>query len=150
MSLNAEQLAHIRLVLCFDFGVKRTGVAIGQMHTGQARPLKPLPAKDGQVQFELLDALFNEWQPELILVGLPLNMDGSTSEMSLRADKFRRRLSHRYQLPSLGIDERLSSHEAKGIARHQDSRVRDFGQHSVDGLAAALIFESWIHQQHPD
>ncbi len=140
-------LEQIRLVLSFDFGVKRYGLAIGQCLTGEARPLKPLPAKDGIVAWELLDPIIAQWQPDLILVGLPLNMDGSSSEMSLRADKFRRRLSARYQIPSLAVDERLSSQEAKYQVRARDSRVRDFGKHSVDGLAASLIFDTWFNQQ---
>ena len=67
------------------------------------------------------------------------------SEMGLRANKFRRRLHARYNIPADGFDERLTSFEAKGIALQQGKR--DFKKHSVDSLAAKLIFESWIGQQ---
>lgn len=140
-------LASIRLVLSFDFGVKRYGLAIGQCLTGEARPLKPLPAKDGIVSWELLDPILAQWRPELLLVGIPLNMDDSLSDMSRRADKFRRRLAARYQLPAIGVDERLSSFAAKQQVRQQQPGVRDFGKHSVDGLAASLIFDTWLQQQ---
>jgi putative Holliday junction resolvase len=131
-------------ILTFDFGTTRFGVAIGQTITGTASELPAFPAKDGIPRWEIIDQLVNTWQPDIFLVGIPLNMDGSMSEMGLRADKFRRRLSARYDIESQGFDERLTSFEAKGIALKQGKR--NFKQHSVDSLAAKLIFESWYQQ----
>ena len=132
-------------ILTFDFGTSRFGVAIGQTITGTASELPPFAAKDGIPSWQVIDQLVQTWQPDLLLVGIPLNMDGTMSEMGLRADKFRRRLQARYQIASSGFDERLSSFEAKGIALKQGKR--NFKQHSVDSLAAKLIFESWYQQQ---
>lgn len=133
----------ITSILAFDFGTKRMGVAIGQRITGTATALTPIKAKDGIPNWEQLALLIKEWQPDAFVVGLPLNMDGTESEMSRRASKFARRLNGRYHKPSFTHDERLSSFEAKGeVIRH--SGERDFGTHSVDGLAACIILESWM------
>ena len=132
-------------ILTFDFGTTRFGVAIGQTITGTASELPAFAAKDGIPSWPAIDQLVQTWQPDLLIVGIPLNMDGSMSEMGLRADKFRRRLRARYEIDSIGFDERLSSFEAKGIALKQGKR--NFKQHSVDSLAAKLIFESWYQNQ---
>ncbi|WP_221793800.1 Holliday junction resolvase RuvX [Oceanobacter mangrovi] len=134
-------------VMAFDFGTKRFGVAIGQRLTGSSRALEPIRAKDGVPDWNQLEALVKEWQPDAFVTGLPLNMDGSDSEMSRRAAKFSRRLEGRLHKPSYTHDERLSSYEAKGMVI-ADSGERDFGRHSVDGLAAQLILESWMNE-HP-
>lgn len=133
--------------LSFDFGTQRIGVAYGQRisHTSQALP--PIKAKDGIPDTQQLQTLVEQWQPDAFVVGLPLNMDGSNSEMSLRAAKFSRRLAHNFKRPSYTHDERLSSHEAKQIAMEQGSDG-NWGKHSVDGLAAQLILEGWFYQ-HP-
>lgn len=137
----------IQSILAFDFGTKRMGVAIGQRITATANELTPLKAKDGIPNWQQLDALVAEWQPDAFVVGLPLNMDGSISEMSRRASKFARRLNGRFHKPSYTQDERLSSFEAKGEVIRQHGQ-RDFGHHSVDGLAACIILESWM-ADHP-
>ncbi|MBE0482105.1 MAG: Holliday junction resolvase RuvX [Bacterioplanes sp.] len=134
-------------LMAFDFGTQRMGVAVGQRLTNSAEPLQPLKMRDGIPNWDQLQALIEEWQPDGFVVGLPLNMDGSTSDMSLRANKFAKRLEGRFHRPSLTHDERLTSFEAKGIVIAQSGQ-RDFGKHSVDGLAAQLILESWM-AQHP-
>src|SRR5690606_24221209 len=75
----------IQRVLGFDFGTRQIGVAVGQTLTGNARPLKELRARDGIPDWDQIGALLKEWQPDALIVGLPLNMDGSPSEMSARA-----------------------------------------------------------------
>ncbi|WP_369856528.1 Holliday junction resolvase RuvX [Candidatus Thalassolituus haligoni] len=139
--------ARVMQVMAFDFGTKRIGVAIGQRLTGSSSALTPLKANDGVPNWDTLTALVNEWQPDAFVVGLPLNMDGSASDMSTRAAKFARRLEGRLHKPSFTHDERLTSYEAKGMVI-ADSGERDFGRHSVDGLAAQLILESWMGE-HP-
>ena len=142
MSESTPNAKHVRL-MAFDFGTSRMGVAVGQRLTGTAEPLSPLKARDGIPDWQQLEKIIKEWQPDALVVGLPLNMDGSPSEMSQRALKFARRLEGRYHLPAFTEDERLSSYEAKGqvIAKGGD---RDFGRNSVDGLAAVLILESFM------
>ena len=133
-------------VLGFDFGTTRIGVAIGQSLTGQGRPLAPLKATDGIPNWDMISALIEEWQPDVFVVGLPLNMDGSENEMCQRARKFAKRLHGRYNRPYHMMDERLSSYEAKGQVIAQGGN-RNFKENSVDGLAAQMILESWFAQQ---
>lgn len=137
-----------RLLLGFDYGTKQIGVAVGQAVTGQARELCVLKAQNGVPDWSKVEALIREWQPDAIVVGLPLNMDGTPSEMSERAEKFARRLHGRYQLPVHTHDERLTTFEAKGqrLARGQRGGYRD---NPVDALAAALLLEGWL-EQHPN
>jgi putative Holliday junction resolvase len=87
--------------------------------------------------------LIDQWQPDLLLIGLPLNMDGTESEMAARAKKFSRRLEGRFQLPCVMMDERLSSFEAKSLVT-EDGSWRDYGKEPVDSIAAKLILESWF------
>ncbi|MCO6056354.1 Holliday junction resolvase RuvX [Pseudomonas sp. MOB-449] len=133
----------LRLLLGFDYGTRQIGVAVGQAVTGQARELKVLKAQNGVPDWQQVEALIREWQPDAIVVGLPLNMDGTPSEMSARAEKFARRLNGRFNLPVFTHDERLTTFEAKGqrMAQGQRDGYRD---RPVDALAAALLLEGWL------
>jgi putative Holliday junction resolvase len=132
--------------LCFDFGVKRMGVAVGNDLIKRGQELKPINAIDGIPNWQTIAAVINEWRPKELVVGLPLNMDGSESDMSLRAKKFGSRLKGRYNLEVHMVDERLSSYAAKS-EHFEHNGYTDFGKHSVDGAAACLILESWFNQQ---
>ena len=133
----------LRLLLGFDYGTKQIGVAVGQAVTGQARELKVLKAQNGVPDWQQVEALVREWQPDAMVVGLPLNMDGTPSDMSARAEKFARRLNGRFNLPVFTHDERLTTFEAKGhrLAQGQRDGYRD---RPVDALAAALLLEGWL------
>lgn len=135
-----------RLILAFDFGTRRIGVAVGNELLASARQLEPLPARDGIPDWNLVTRLVEEWQPDLFVVGLPLNMDGSESQMSLRARKFGKRLYGRYGKPCEMTDERGSTREAKLIARDQGllRASKSYRDDGVDGIAAVLILESWF------
>jgi len=135
-----------RSLIAFDFGLKHIGVAKGQNITKTASPLCVLKAKEGQPNWQQVDDILQQWQPDLVIVGLPLNMDGSVSEMSKRAMKFANRVHGRFGVAVETVDERLSSYEAKGevIEHHQ---TRDFGSNTVDAIAAQLILQSWFNQQ---
>lgn len=141
MSLNT-----IRLVLGFDYGTKQIGVAVGQIVTGQARELCTLKAQNGTPNWQQVEQLIKEWQPDALVVGLPLNMDGSESEMCERASKFARRLNGRFNLPVHMQDERLTTFEAKGERFEQGQLSTSYKQNPVDALAAALLLESWLEQ----
>ncbi len=130
-------------VLGFDFGTTRIGVASGQAVTGTAAPLAPIAARDGIPDWTILDALIAEWQPDTLVVGLPLNMDGSISEMARRARKFANRIQDRYQRPCFLIDERLTTAEAKRIHLEAGGGT-NFKLESVDGIAARLLLEDWF------
>ncbi|WP_432697256.1 Holliday junction resolvase RuvX [Marinobacterium sp. YM272] len=130
-------------VMGFDFGTGRIGVAIGQSITATASPLEPVSARDGKPDWTSLDALIADWQPATLVVGLPLNMDGSISDMARRARKFANRIQDRYQLPCFLIDERLTTAEAKRIHLEAGGGT-NFKQESVDGIAARLLLEDWF------
>ena len=119
-------------VLAFDFGLKHIGVAVGQTVTRSAGPLSTLRARDGKPDWSQLLALVDEWQPIQLLIGLPLNMDDSESEMSARARRFAARLGTKSGLEVTMVDERLTSYA-----------TRDADQSHA--AAAALIAESWLN-----
>ena len=131
----------------FDFGTKSIGVAYGQSLTGTGRELAPLKAHDGVPNWQTVAELFEQWQPQQLVVGLPLNMDDTDSDLSQRAGKFGRRLEARFGLTVSYMDERLSSVEAKEIAK-QRNHDGDYRKHCIDSIAARLILESWFTQFH--
>ncbi|MEH6548655.1 MAG: Holliday junction resolvase RuvX [Pseudomonadales bacterium] len=124
--------------LAFDYGLSKLGVAVGQTQTATASPRGLVGAKDGIPQWERIDQLIAEWQPNLIVVGLPLNMDGSESDICRRARKFSRRLANRHDIPVSMMDERLSTREARNLTSGDPANA-------VDDLAAVLILESWFN-----
>ncbi|MEC7121310.1 MAG: Holliday junction resolvase RuvX [Pseudomonadota bacterium] len=131
--------------MAFDFGSQKMGMAFGQALTGTASPLPLVPMKDGIPNWEHLLKLIQTWQPEACLVGLPLNMDDSESELSRRARKFARRLRHQTNLPVWMVDERLSTRDARErvdqIAQHRRGRLP-----SADAMAAVLLAETWFRE----
>ena len=131
-------------LLGFDFGTTRIGVASGQSLTQSTTELPPVNAKDGTPNWQQLDKLFEEWQPDSIVVGIPLNMDSSISEMSRRARRFANRVQDRYQVSCFIIDERLSTRDAKEI-HYARGGSNNFRKESVDGIAAQLILQSWFN-----
>lgn len=118
---------------------------MGNVEFGTSQPLPILHARDGQPDWEELLALCKEWQPDLLLVGDPLNMDGSVSELAQRARKFARRLHGRLGLEVALVDERLSSFEVKQRQRESGHRG-DYRKQPIDSLAAELILRDWLSQ----
>lgn len=143
--------APIQRVLGFDYGTRQIGVAVGQTLTGNARPLKELRARDGIPNWDQIAALLKEWEPDALVVGLPLNMDDTPSPMSVRAEKFARRLEGRFHLPVHCIDERLSTFEAKQTMRELGRGTpTSYRDNPVDSLAAALLLETWLDSQNKE
>ena len=135
-----------RRVLAFDFGTRRIGVASGQEMLGTGQPVAMIPARDGIPDWQRIEQLLREWHPDLVVVGLPLNMDDTENEMCARARKFGNRIHGRYHVPVEMVDERLTSFEAKGDVMAAGGS-RDFGRHGVDDRAAVLILETWFGLQ---
>ena len=133
----------IKTLLAFDYGTKNIGTACGQTITGTANSLTPLKAKEGIPDWVQVEKLIQEWQPDLVLVGLPLNMDDSESELSTRARKFANRLQGRFGVKIEMVDERLTSFEAKGEVMSRGGS-RDYKNNPVDSIAARLILEGWL------
>lgn len=133
----------IKTLLAFDYGTKNIGVASGQMITCSANSLAPLKAKDGIPDWNQIEKLLAEWKPDLVLVGLPLNMDETESEFSVRARKFANRIHGRFGVKVEMVDERLTSFEAKSEVMGRGGS-RDYKNNPVDSIAARLILESWF------
>jgi len=130
------------IALAFDFGTQRIGVASGQSLTGTAETAAVLKANDGIPNWDEIEALISEWQPNLFVVGLPYNLDGSESNLLPRAIKFGNRLNGRFHKPTYGMDERLSSRAAS-------ERLANTGQRQnekiyIDDIAAQIILENWL------
>ncbi|WP_370980733.1 Holliday junction resolvase RuvX [Agaribacterium sp. ZY112] len=132
-------------VLAFDYGLKNIGVAIGQALSCSASELEQIQARDGTPNWDTLAKLLEEWKPDRAIVGLPLNMDGSDSEMSKRARKFGNRLHGRFGIEVNMVDERLSTREAKERAQQQGHKG-NYGQKPIDSLAACILLEDWWSQ----
>ncbi len=135
----------IKTLLAFDYGTKNIGVATGQTITFSANSLTPLKAKDGIPDWNQIEKIIKEWKPDLVLVGLPLNMDESESELSARARKFANRLNGRFGVKIEMVDERLTSFEAKAEIMSRGGS-RDYKNNPVDSIAARLILESWFER----
>jgi putative Holliday junction resolvase len=139
-----------RLVLAFDFGHRRIGVACGDTLSRSAAPLRGVPAQRGKPRWELIDALLREWQPTLLVVGLPYNVDGSESGMTRDAREFAAALAQRQPLEVRLVDERYSSTEAgarlKG-ARASGLRRRRVDKADIDAAAACVILERWFSEE---
>lgn len=118
--------------LAFDFGLKYIGVAVAERRHGTATPLSTVTARDGIPVWDRLDALVRDWEPEGFVVGLPLNMDDTESEMSDAARRFGARLGVRYGIDVEFVDERLSTFEA----------IQRGGSHDT---AALVIAETWLN-----
>jgi putative Holliday junction resolvase len=135
----------VKSLLAFDYGTKNIGVASGQTITRSANALPPLKAKDGIPDWNQIEKLLIDWKPDLVLVGLPLNMDETESELSVRARKFANRIHGRFGFKVELVDERLTSFAAKGEIMDRGGS-RDYKNHPVDSIAARLILESWLER----
>jgi putative holliday junction resolvase len=121
------------VVLAFDFGVRRIGVAIGNSVTHEARPLATVAAAGSVGPWAAIGKLIDDWQPARLVVGVPLHPDGTPHEMTARCERFARQLEGRFRLPVERVDERYSSAAATGAV-------------DVDAAAAALILQQWFDE----
>lgn len=125
-------------VLGFDFGSKRIGAAVGNGLTGTATPLRTVRAERSDATFDAIAALIREWQPQQLVVGLPLHPDGTPHDVTRRAQRFARQLQGRFGLPVALVDERYTSVAAQ-----------DAGADDVDAAAAQLIVEQYLRTLPP-
>lgn len=124
--------AAARSFLAFDFGTRRVGVASGNTLLGEARPLKTIAA-EGDARFAAIAALIAEWQPDALVVGVPVHPDGTPHDNTRRAQRFARQLHGRFRLPVHEVDERYTTTEALA------ARAAD-----VDAASAAVILEQYL------
>ena len=137
-------------VLAFDYGVKRTGVASGELEIGVAHPLATIQAESRPARFAAIDKLIAEWQPGLLVVGLPLHPDGAEHELTRAARNFARELEDRYKLPVFLHDERYSSaaaEEGQRSAQRAGNRNVAKSRTSLDALAAQIILQGFFDER---
>lgn len=127
-------------LLCFDYGLKKIGVAIGNTLTRHARPLTILRPITKTERFNQIEILLNEWQPDAVIVGLPLTTEGQEQYASLRCRRFANQLHGRYGLKVYLVDERNSSMEAQDIMGNHDDD---------DAFAAMVILQRWLDHLPP-
>ncbi len=127
------------ILLGFDFGTKRIGVAVGQTITQTARPLETVKAQ----QWDAIDKLVKHWQPDALVVGIPLNMDGSEQKLTQLAKQFVTALKNRYQLPTYEMDERLTTQSVRENLFSKGG-YKALHKEAIDSLAAQLILQNWL------
>jgi putative holliday junction resolvase len=136
-----------RIVLAFDFGLRRIGVACGDTVSRSAAPQGAVPVDARGPRWEAIEALLRDWQPALGIVGLPYNVDGSDAAMTHAAREFAADLGRRFGLETILVDERYSSLEAAArlkSARASGVRRRRVVKADVDAAAACVILERWF------
>ncbi len=136
--------AHV--LLAFDFGEKRIGVATGNTLTGAAQPLGTVAETTTDGRFARIGALIREWQPARLVVGRPLHPDGAAHEVTARAERFARQLEGRFGLPVSLVDERYSSVAAQARLRAQGRGARGRAAQDDDAMAAAIILEQYLSE----
>jgi len=124
-------------IVAFDFGTKKIGIAVGQTQTMTSSPLTVIFNKDSSTNWDEISKVLDEWRPELILVGKPLNMDGTDSEIMKPVDKFFRKLHKFYNINCEYVDERLTSFEAR-------QNLGDLKQDLIDAHAAKILIDNWM------
>ena len=132
-------------ILAFDFGTQHIGVAVGQTITKTSSPLIVLNvAHEGKEIWNTISRLIDEWKPDQLLVGKPLNMDGTPSDMMQKVDPFFKKLERISNIPCELVDERLTSFEAKQLINIDSKNDR------IDDLAAKIFLDNWMeHHVNP-
>jgi putative Holliday junction resolvase len=131
-------------IIAIDFGLTHIGLAVGQRITNSASGLTTLKANNGRPNWNEMDKLIEEYSPSLLLVGFPLNMDGSKSEMTEKAEKFAALLRKRTLIPTCLVDERLSSKEAINIA-NGSKKIHGY-KATIHEISACLIAQTWLDE----
>jgi putative Holliday junction resolvase len=125
-------------IVAFDFGEKKIGVAVGQTSTYTSSPLQVIFNNHDKVNWNEISILLEEWKPELILIGKPLNMDGTDSEIMMKVDAFYKKLESLYDAKFEYVDERLTTFEAKDILKENNVET-------VDANAAKILIDNWFN-----
>jgi putative Holliday junction resolvase len=131
--------------LGFDYGLKRIGVAVGQSVTRTASPLAIIKAKNGIPDWEAIAKLIVIWHPQALIVGVPVNPDGTNQEMTAHARRFAKQLHTHYHLPIHEVDERLTTKTAREEI-YKKGGYNALQKEAIDSIAAKLILETWMHE----
>jgi putative Holliday junction resolvase len=133
MSVRPDVPPHFSTFLAFDFGAKRTGVAVGNRLLRTATPQPTIRAEATQARLDAAAAAVQKWQPDAIVVGVPFHPDGAAHDNTQRARRFGRQLAARVKLPVFEVDERYSTTEALAA-----------GARDADAAAACIILEQFL------
>lgn len=136
----------IQTILGFDYGEKRIGVAVGNTQVPVATPLTAFVVTSASQKFLTIQELIQEWQPSILVVGLPCHPDGAPHKMTERAMRFARQLSGRFHLPVELVDERYTSAIAATNLRDLPASAKKRKKETVDCVAAQLILQSYLDE----
>lgn len=127
-----EVPANLQTFMALDFGLKRTGFAVGNRILRTAQPQGTITA-EGKARFEKVAQQLKTWQPDALVVGVPFHPDGAAHENTVRARRFARQLHGRFNLPVFEVDERYTTTEAHAQ-----------GARDADAAAACIILEQFL------
>lgn len=139
--------ARSSVVLGFDYGLRRIGVAVGQMVTGTATPLTTLQQRDGEPDWNGISALIHEWEPDALVLGLPGGPPAAARQLKAAIGAFQHELGVRFELPVHSVDEAYTSVEAyHQIRMNRQGRKtpKRIDKHEIDRVAAAILIEAWM------
>lgn len=134
-------------ILGFDYGSKRIGIATGNTVTKTSQPLVTIVSGSSGPNWQEIERIVNEWNPGLLVVGLPISMEGNETDISRKARKFGASLSGRVTLDVIYVDERLTSTEADQIIKNMTPNRKKISKKHIsmrDNLAAQLILETYF------
>ncbi len=138
---RVDSFAETGIVLAFDFGLQRIGVAVGECLLAQARPLTAIDTANKAARFAAIARLVDEWQPVRVIVGLPRSVDGEGYALTQRCRRFARQLHGRFGLAVDLVDERFSSCAA--VSR-LGGRIARSDKGRIDAEAAAILLQDWF------
>ena len=136
------------VVIAFDFGLKRTGVAVGNTVIGSATPECTLTSKDESPDWDGISKLIEDWQPSQIVVGMPMELDGSENPLKKRIERFCNQIQGRYNITVDQENEQFTSLEAAQRLKQlrQSGRKQKVSKDEVDKIAASIILENWMQR----
>ncbi|CEI58849.1 Holliday junction resolvase RuvX [Candidatus Portiera aleyrodidarum] len=131
-----------KIIMAFDYGIKKIGIALGNNIINTITILKTISSINGKPNWDKISKLIKNWIPDLLLVGLPINIDNTESKMSLLSRKFGKELKKKYSLPYHLVDERISTYEAKYLAKEEIFYTKK----NLDGIAASIIINDFLNK----
>ena len=132
-------------VIAFDFGEKKIGVAIGNSITKTAHPLETIRKIKKVERIQSIENLLKEWEPGIVVVGLPLNEDGTESRLTLLAQNFAKNIENKFKVPTVLVDERYTTVEAKILLSGSVKNIRK-GNQAIDQVAAQIILDAYFER----
>lgn len=135
-----------KIIISFDYGIKNIGLAVGQLITRNSYPLKTIQAKYGVPNWLEIECLLNKWQPLFLVIGLPINMDGTEQPLTNKTRKFANCLYKKFGIQYKYQDERLSTVEAKEIIFQNGGYRALKNKNKINSYAAAIILKYWFNE----